>query len=151
MAKKIEKQVGATGGKVSKKKPRDYGEVPVTTKQPEGFEKSSGGRHLTFSRFGDNIKGTFVKLEESSGKGRSDILHFIDETGAKLTAFASAQIRQHIDQNDLAEGDKFEVTFVNVVTGRGGRPFKLYDFYFKRSGIRVPKPVDEKPKNKGKK
>jgi hypothetical protein len=148
MAKqKVQKDVAASDAR-GKKKPRDYGDAPVTTSAPEGFEKSSGGRHLTFSKFGDCISGTFTKLEESTGKGKSDILHFVDENGAKLTAFASAQIRQHIEQNDIVEGDKFHLTFVNVVTGRGGRPFKLYDFYFKHAD-RKREPA-AKPTKKGK-
>jgi hypothetical protein len=150
MPKVKPKRKKSIGAKESKK--RDYGKPLDEHAVPAGFTRSSGGRHFTFTQFGDSIRGKFLRVEEQSGKGKSDILHWENDEGVNCTAFMSYHIQQHLDINEIKKGDEFILTFANIAPGRGGRRMKVFVFDFKPAGAPVKKKAKKKPvTKKGKK
>ena len=131
MATKKTKGKKSTRAKPAKRRKEDYGK-PVETKAPSGFKRSTAGdRHFTFDEIGQRIAGTFERLEEVQGRGKSNILHYVDQEGNPRTAFSSSQIEKHLEQNDIQPGTEFELVFSDVIEISGGKLYKVYDFYFK--------------------
>lgn len=142
--KKITKKtIGAQGSKK-----RDYGKPIEETTAPAGYIRSTGGRHFTFTQFGDKISGKFIRVEKQEGKGKSDILHWENEEGVNCTAFMSYHIQQHLDINDIQPGDEFILTFANIAPGKGGRRMKVFVFDFKQNTAPAKRKATKK---KGKK